>query len=123
MDGLQFNIDAAKAGNETRFINHPVEPKHTNCKAEWKYVGGELRLGIYASKHIYVDQELFLNYGKSFFMDQYVAPAAPGPSEPASPTPSYEDVMDEQDMRGLNDDDEDESGYETVANSDSSASL
>ncbi|KAG8690833.1 hypothetical protein FRC08_010342 [Ceratobasidium sp. 394] len=116
MDGLVFNIDAGRAGNETRFINHPEKHQKPNCGAEWKYVGGELRLGIYALKHIYLDQELLLDYGKEFFPTI----PQPNPSETGS-TPQYEDDMVVEHHVGRSNDD-DESEYESVADSDRSAS-
>ncbi|KAG8726257.1 Histone-lysine N-methyltransferase ezh1, partial [Ceratobasidium sp. 428] len=140
-DGVQHDIDAGKAGNETRFINHPLPPDKPNCNAKCmqlrffphyveflttnplgKYVGGELRLGIYASKHIYYGYELFLDYGKGFFMDE---DNEPGSSNNArSPTPQYEDeVMYEYNTRDdSNDEDWDEEVEYGPSSADSTAS-
>ncbi|KAG9120490.1 hypothetical protein FRC07_003985 [Ceratobasidium sp. 392] len=124
-DGLLYSIDAGRAGNETRFINHPQPHEQTNCVATWRYVGGVMRLGIYASRHIYNDQELFLNYGEDFFKGGELGDfsfSQPGPS-----TLQFEDEMvDGMMVEGAGDDDDDEDNYggsESTSGSETSASL
>ncbi|KAG8943550.1 Histone-lysine N-methyltransferase NSD3 [Tulasnella sp. 419] len=61
-------IDSARAGNETRFINHDDGEK-VNCAARAISVNGDVRVGFYASKDIQIGEELFFNYGPGFFSE------------------------------------------------------
>ncbi|ORZ25848.1 hypothetical protein BCR42DRAFT_314758 [Absidia repens] len=57
-------IDACSKGSEARFINHGCDP---NCHIEKWSRGGEFHLGVFASKDILVDTELFYDYNFSLF--------------------------------------------------------
>ncbi|KAL1741504.1 hypothetical protein HDZ31DRAFT_66863 [Schizophyllum fasciatum] len=61
-----LGIDAAHAGNESRFINHR---EHDNVAAYIKLVNGEPRIGLYANRTIKPGAELFIDYGKDFFKE------------------------------------------------------
>ncbi|KAH9406495.1 Histone-lysine N-methyltransferase ezh1 [Tyrophagus putrescentiae] len=56
----EHDIDATAIGNETRFINHATT--QANCCSMIKFVNGENRVGIYASKRIEEHSELFMDY-------------------------------------------------------------
>lgn len=58
-----FNIDAFRYGNESRFINHDG---NANCEAKVLLVNGEHRIGFWATRAIAAGQELFFNYGPKF---------------------------------------------------------
>ena len=47
--GRDAYVDAARAGNTARFINHSCEP---NMRVEKWTVGGKIRLGIFANRPI-----------------------------------------------------------------------
>lgn len=59
-------IDSARAANETRFINHAKGDKE-NVTTEVRFVGEEPRIGFFAARKIEAGEELFFNYGDSFF--------------------------------------------------------
>ncbi|EJD05501.1 SET-domain-containing protein [Fomitiporia mediterranea MF3/22] len=63
-----FSIDASRAGNESRFINHDDE-RGVNCEAKYQNVNGVIRIGIYATKRIKRGTELRMDYGDDFFKD------------------------------------------------------
>ncbi|QRW10025.1 SET domain-containing protein [Ceratobasidium sp. AG-Ba] len=105
-DGLKYTIDAAAAGNESRFINHPPEGKRINCKALWRYVGGVLRLGIYADRHIFKNEELFLDYGPEFTFSQ------PTGAEPPSRNENQGQLQEALDSDGMEDVDDGKLGQE-----------
>ncbi|XP_054709300.1 histone-lysine N-methyltransferase SETD2-like [Uloborus diversus] len=52
-------LDATNKGNYTRFINHSCDP---NCETQKWTVNGELRVGVFAKRHIYAGEELTLDY-------------------------------------------------------------
>ncbi|KAF8877840.1 hypothetical protein CPB84DRAFT_1714738 [Gymnopilus junonius] len=57
-------LDSSDAGNEARYINHSNTP---NCLTKVLLVNGEHRLGVYANRRIAEDEELFIDYGPSFW--------------------------------------------------------
>ncbi|CAO3636229.1 unnamed protein product [Cunninghamella blakesleeana] len=57
-------IDACTKGSEARFINHGCDP---NCHIEKWNRGGEYHLGVFASKNIEANEELFYDYNFSWF--------------------------------------------------------
>ncbi|TFK32705.1 hypothetical protein BDQ12DRAFT_739238 [Crucibulum laeve] len=61
-----LSIDAAKAGNETRYINHSSKP---NCWTKILSVNGEHRIGVFAAQSIKAGSEILIDYGKEFFRD------------------------------------------------------
>ncbi|KAK7062553.1 NADH:ubiquinone oxidoreductase [Paramarasmius palmivorus] len=65
-------INAHIAGNETRYLNH-AKDEGCNCEALGLVVNGEPRLGIIAMGKIKRGQELFLDYGKGYWINQLVA--------------------------------------------------
>ncbi|KAF5318589.1 hypothetical protein D9619_010990 [Psilocybe cf. subviscida] len=60
----EFSIDGARAGNETRYINHSGNP---NCCTLVYLVNNEHRVGVFAAQHIDEGDELFIDYGPNFF--------------------------------------------------------
>ncbi|KAH9974853.1 hypothetical protein BJV74DRAFT_183098 [Russula compacta] len=68
LDGLH-NIDSARVGNETRYINH-AEEKDANAVARRKLVFGETRLGFYALRGIKAGEEVLFNYGDAYWRDK-----------------------------------------------------
>lgn len=62
-----YVIDAARLGNNTRFINHAdCEKDGLNCEAKIILVNGEHRIKFVALRDIKVGEELLFNYGKKF---------------------------------------------------------
>lgn len=62
-----YVIDAARLGNNTRFINHADNEKDgLNCEAKIILVNGEHRIKFVALRDIAVGEELLFNYGKKF---------------------------------------------------------
>ncbi|KAF9787944.1 hypothetical protein BJ322DRAFT_1180497 [Thelephora terrestris] len=61
-------IDAANAGNPSRFINHAERP---NCYAQVTFVNDEQRIGIFSTHDLQEGTELFLDYGEDFFKEVY----------------------------------------------------
>ncbi|KAF7728566.1 Histone-Lysine N-Methyltransferase ash1l [Apophysomyces ossiformis] len=57
-------IDACTKGTEARFINHSCDP---NCHIEKWALRGELHVGVFASKDIPANSELFYDYNFSVF--------------------------------------------------------
>ncbi|KAI0312600.1 hypothetical protein OF83DRAFT_631933 [Amylostereum chailletii] len=66
-DDLSLYSDSARAGNETRYINHPVTRADMNVNASLFLVNGEFRMGIWSLTGIPKGDELFLDYGKDYF--------------------------------------------------------
>lgn len=52
-------IDAYPRGNLSRFMNHSCDP---NCETQKWTVNGEVRVGLFALRHIAVGDELSFNY-------------------------------------------------------------
>ena len=52
-------IDAGRAGNQARFMNHSCEP---NCRTEKWQVGGETRVGLFALTDLAAGDELTFDY-------------------------------------------------------------
>ncbi|KAI9028869.1 hypothetical protein CLU79DRAFT_736471 [Phycomyces nitens] len=57
-------VDACSKGTEARFINHSCDP---NCHIEKWALKGELAVGVFASRHIPANSELFYDYNFSVF--------------------------------------------------------
>ncbi|EJD41922.1 SET domain-containing protein [Auricularia subglabra TFB-10046 SS5] len=60
-------LDSLEAGNATRFINH-ADGRKANASAIYKWVNGDIRLGIYAIRNIRKNQEILMNYGQKYFL-------------------------------------------------------
>jgi len=54
-----YVIDARRKANQARFANHSCDP---NCVTQKWNVNGELRIGIYAKKHIAAGVEITFDY-------------------------------------------------------------
>jgi hypothetical protein len=52
-------IDAAEAGNISRYVNHSCDP---NCELQRWQVGSEIRIGIFAKRFIPAGEELTYDY-------------------------------------------------------------
>eukprot|EP00668_Euglena_longa_P001296 GGOE01001531.1.p1 GENE.GGOE01001531.1~~GGOE01001531.1.p1 ORF type:complete len:592 (+),score=172.63 GGOE01001531.1:76-1776(+) len=57
-------IDASRLGNDLRYLNHSSEP---NCEQRSVFVWTRWRLAIYTLRDIQPGEELFFDYGPSFF--------------------------------------------------------
>ncbi|KAF1766284.1 hypothetical protein GCK72_006240 [Caenorhabditis remanei] len=53
------SIDACRAGNSFRFVNHSAKP---NCRIRYALVKGELRIGFYAERNLKAGEELTFDY-------------------------------------------------------------
>jgi len=60
------NVDSARVGNETRYINHGREGL-ANARAETKLVFGEQRIGLFAVRSIKPGEELRFDYGVHYW--------------------------------------------------------
>ncbi|KAI0253462.1 hypothetical protein BJV78DRAFT_211135 [Lactifluus subvellereus] len=60
------NIDSARVGNETRYINHGREDT-ANARAETRLVFGEQRIGFFALRNIKPGEELRFDYGEHYW--------------------------------------------------------
>ena len=57
-------VDAHHVGNATRFANHDEK---VNCVPNVVLLpNGEVRIGLYASRHIRKGEEILFNYGKNY---------------------------------------------------------
>ena len=63
----ELEISALNAGNEMRFINHNHKP---NCVAEHFPIDGIYIIIILSSKYIKPGQQLFLDYGDEYWLDE-----------------------------------------------------
>ncbi|KAL0062283.1 Histone-lysine N-methyltransferase setd7 [Marasmius tenuissimus] len=70
------SVDAERAGNESRYINH--DGARPNCRARIKRVNGEHRIGLYANWDLEPGTELLLDYGPDYFKDKEPGVAARG---------------------------------------------
>ncbi|KZV95353.1 hypothetical protein EXIGLDRAFT_766266 [Exidia glandulosa HHB12029] len=59
-------LDALEAGNATRFINH-ADKERANAVAKRKWVNGDMKIGIYATREIRKNDEIFMDYGARYF--------------------------------------------------------
>ncbi|ULT80542.1 hypothetical protein L3Y34_010844 [Caenorhabditis briggsae] len=70
-------LDSAKAGNETRFINHSNTPNLTTI---FRMSKGEPRVGFVADQDIRKDEEVFFPYGYSEETLKFLFSTKPGDS-------------------------------------------
>ncbi|KAJ6607937.1 hypothetical protein B0H10DRAFT_2069867 [Mycena sp. CBHHK59/15] len=54
-------------GNNSRYINQ--DAANPNCKAHVRMVNGEHRIGIYATRHLALGDEVLFEYGEFFQVD------------------------------------------------------
>ncbi|KAJ6627717.1 hypothetical protein B0H10DRAFT_1869485 [Mycena sp. CBHHK59/15] len=59
------SVDGTYVGNNSRYINH--DAANPNCKAHVRMVNGEHRIGIYATRHLALGDEVLFDYGGEFF--------------------------------------------------------
>ncbi|KAH7333891.1 hypothetical protein B0J17DRAFT_674532 [Rhizoctonia solani] len=99
----KVSIDAAYAGNESRFANHPNNG-HANCSARYVWSGGEKHIALYATHHIWDGNELFLHYGSNFWSDDNQMPqgdyGGERPSEQESESGSDVEIIEEEEEEG-----------------------
>lgn len=69
-----LNLDSSIAGNHTRYINH--SRNGANCSAKVWVVDGEQRIVITASQDVNAGEELLMDYGDSFFINDQVLPGS-----------------------------------------------
>ncbi|KAJ7597719.1 hypothetical protein C8J56DRAFT_920772 [Mycena floridula] len=68
-----YLADAARLGNETRFLNDDLHKDgltsthKINCKAALMLVNGDIKLGLFATKDIIKGEELYLSYGENYW--------------------------------------------------------
>lgn len=63
----EWVIDAARLGNNSRFINHSESERDgLNCEAKITLVNGEHRIKFIAMRDLKAGEELLFNYGKKF---------------------------------------------------------
>lgn len=68
-DSLEPEIfDAARVGNATRFLNHRRHGED-NVRAVNTLVNGEHQIGFFAKKQVKAGEELFLDYGETYWID------------------------------------------------------
>jgi len=65
----QYNIDGARVGNETRYINHANDDR-ANAHVVLKLVCGDRRIGMYALRDIKAGEEILFNYGAEYWRFQ-----------------------------------------------------
>ena len=61
-------IDGTYSGSAIRFCNHST---NVNAQGEVRWVNGELRIGIFASKDIVPNEEILIDYGKNYVKKQF----------------------------------------------------
>ncbi|KAH7921255.1 SET domain-containing protein [Leucogyrophana mollusca] len=61
-------LDAAYAGNATRYLNDAKDEDGTNCDARPMLVNNHHHMALYATERIARGQELFLNYGEKYWL-------------------------------------------------------
>jgi histone-lysine N-methyltransferase EZH2 len=59
-------LDAARVGNETRFLNYATTPAN-NCDCKVLIVDNDLRIGLFATEKIAKGAELLLDYGEKYW--------------------------------------------------------
>ncbi|EFO89114.1 hypothetical protein CRE_14930 [Caenorhabditis remanei] len=59
LPGLNGSIDATRAGNQLRFVNHSKTP---NCRIEYRMVDNEVRIGFFTNVAIRTGKELTFDY-------------------------------------------------------------
>lgn len=67
----EFYIDAAKAGNFTRFVNHSYDP---NVKTKVVYDGALWHVLFIAAKKVEQDKQLLVNYGAGYWQMRGLEP-------------------------------------------------
>ena len=75
-----LHIDARRAGNHTRFVNHHCRP---NAEARRAVVGGRRMIRFRARRAIGPGEQVFISYGRGYFQDMdCLCDAKPGPHKP-----------------------------------------
>ncbi|KAI0259724.1 hypothetical protein BC834DRAFT_604325 [Gloeopeniophorella convolvens] len=66
--GADYNIDSARVGNETRYINHAPQAV-ANAEAATRLVFGEKRIALFAKsgRHIKAGEEIRFDYGEVYW--------------------------------------------------------
>ncbi|KAI1342400.1 hypothetical protein F5Y15DRAFT_372632 [Xylariaceae sp. FL0016] len=80
--GLIANVDAKAYGNWTRFVNSHCEP---NVDATIEALGGQLVVAFIANQDIPAGEQLFINYGRSYFEAQDINCICDGQDKPHLP--------------------------------------
>ncbi|KAG7452006.1 uncharacterized protein BT62DRAFT_915773 [Guyanagaster necrorhizus] len=91
---LSLTLDAARRGNETRYLNHSDKP---NCEVLVKNVNDEHRIGIFTCENVNKGEELFLDYGPRYWQ-QYGNSAPELGEENRQDEEHGEDVSGEDDL-------------------------
>jgi len=64
----ESNLDSARVGNETRYINHAKSK--ANAEAGTRLVFGEQRIGLWAKRGIRKGEEILFDYGDNYWKNK-----------------------------------------------------
>ncbi|KAF8067457.1 hypothetical protein FPV67DRAFT_1492038 [Lyophyllum atratum] len=63
-----YSLDAAKLGNEMRYLNdYRDRPDYNNCVAQLRLIDGDHRIALVTNQSVQPNEELFLSYGENYW--------------------------------------------------------